>query len=163
MSGQWCTSNFGNSKKRAIVRDTDLRKSGVFRTSEIQLAIHEFKRVFRPHLGLPGNPVAVMVTFMRFARPAILLLMGATDIAPNVFRVRAAFGYTKKRTRREWLRATLFTDSDGVLAARRFPREGAGILTSMVESDGLIELSEELTQLDPGTMVDFLPFSEVQS
>ena len=78
-----------------------------------------------------------------------------------VFRVRAAFGYTKKRTRREWLRASLFTDSDGVLAARRFPREGAGILTSMVESDGLIELSEELTQLDPGTMVDFLPFSEV--
>jgi molybdopterin molybdotransferase len=114
-----------------------------------------------PFIGLPGNPVAVMVTFMRFARPAILLLMGATDIEPNFFRVRAAFGYKKKRTRREWLRATLFTDTDGVLAARRFPREGAGILTSMVESDGLIELSEELTQLDPGTMVDFLPFSEV--
>ena len=114
-----------------------------------------------PFIGLPGNPVAVMVTFMRFARPAILLLMGATDIAPNVFRVRAAFGYTKKRTRREWLRASLFTDSDGVLAARRLPREGAGILTSMGDSDGLIELSEELTQLDPGTMVDFLPFSEV--
>ena len=114
-----------------------------------------------PFIGLPGNPVAVMVTFMRFARPAILLLMGATDIAPNFFRVRAAFGYRKKRQRREWIRASLFTDTDGVLAARRFPREGAGILTSMVESDGLIELSEELTQLDPGTMVDFLPFSEV--
>lgn len=114
-----------------------------------------------PFIGLPGNPVAVMVTFMRFARPAILLLMGATDIAPNVFRVRAAFGYRKKRRRREWIRASLFTDTDGVLAARRFPREGAGILTSMVESDGLVELSEELTQLDPGTMVDFLPFSEV--
>ena len=114
-----------------------------------------------PFIGLPGNPVAVMVTFMRFARPAILLLMGATDIAPNFFRVRAAFGYTKKRRRREWIRASLFTDTDGVLAARRFPREGAGILTSMVESDGLVELSEELTQLDPGTMVDFLPFSEV--
>jgi len=114
-----------------------------------------------PFIGLPGNPVAVMVTFMRFARPAILLLMGATDIAPNFFRVRAAFGYSKKRRRREWIRASLFTDTDGVLAARRFPREGAGILTSMVESDGLVELSEELTQLDPGTMVDFLPFSEV--
>ena len=114
-----------------------------------------------PFIGLPGNPVAVMVTFMRFARPAILLLMGATDIAPNFFRVRAAFGYRKKRRRREWIRASLFTDTDGVLAARRFPREGAGILTSMVESDGLVELSEELTQLDPGTMVDFLPFSEV--
>ena len=114
-----------------------------------------------PFIGLPGNPVAVMVTFMRFARPAILLLMGATDVAPNFFRVRAAFGYTKKRRRREWIRASLFTDTDGVLAARRFPREGAGILTSMVESDGLVELSEELTQLDPGTMVDFLPFSEV--
>jgi molybdopterin molybdotransferase len=46
--------------------------------------------------------------------------------------------------------------------ARRFPRDGAGILSSMVESDGLVELPEELTKLEAGTMVDFLPFSEVQ-
>lgn len=115
-----------------------------------------------PFIGLPGNPVAVMVTFMRFARPALLLLSGCTDIEPTVFRVRADFAYRKKLGRREWLRASLFTASDGTLSARKFPHDGAGILTSMVESDGLVELSEELTRLEPGTMVDFLPFSEVR-
>ena len=115
-----------------------------------------------PFIGLPGNPVAVMVTFMRFARPALLLLAGCTEIEPTVYRVRADFAYKKKLGRREWLRASLFTAPDGTLSARKFPRDGAGILTSMVESDGLIELGEELTRLDPGTMVDFLPFSEVR-
>ncbi len=123
------------------------------------IALGQVGRV--PFIGLPGNPVAVMVTFMRFARPAVLLLSGTTDITPNYFQVRAAFSYPKKKGRREWLRAMLFTDSDGVPAVRKYPRDGAGILTSMVESDGLIELPEEMTQLDPGTMVDFLPFNEV--
>ena len=65
-----------------------------------------------PFLGLPGNPVAVMVTFMRFARPAILLMSGCRDPAPKTFPVRAAFGYKKKLNRREWLRVLLFTDDD---------------------------------------------------
>ncbi len=123
------------------------------------IALGQVGRV--PFIGLPGNPVAVMVTFMRFARPAVLLLAGATDIVPRLFRVRAAFSYAKKKQRREWLRAVLFTDSDGAPAVRKYPRDGAGILTSMVESDGLIELPEDLTQLDAGAMVDFLPFNEV--
>ena len=114
-----------------------------------------------PFIGLPGNPVAVMVTFMRFARPAILLLSGCTDIAPNLFRVRAAFSLDKKAARREWIRASLFTDADGTLCASKFPRDGAGILSSMVEADGLIELPEDLTRLEAGSMVDFLPFNEV--
>ena len=50
---------------------------------------------------------------------------------------------------------------DGAPVARKFPRDGAGILTSMVQSDGLVELPEELTELAPGTMVDYLPFSEI--
>ena len=114
-----------------------------------------------PFLGLPGNPVAVMVTFMRLARPAILRLSGCSDPAPTMFRVRAAFAYTKKIDRREWLRVRLITDGDGALTVEKFPRDGAGILSSMVESDGLVELPEELTRLEPGMMVDFLPFSEV--
>ncbi len=123
------------------------------------IALGQVGRV--PFIGLPGNPVAVMVTFMRFARPAILLLSGCTEIAPRFFRVRAAFEYNKKPMRREWLRASLFTDSDGTLSASKFPRDGAGILSSMVESDGLIELPEDLTRLEVGAMVDFLPFNEV--
>ncbi len=123
------------------------------------IALGQVARV--PFIGLPGNPVAVMVTFMRFARPAILLLSGCTEVAPNIFRVRADFEYDKKAARREWLRASLFTGDDGALCASKYPHDGAGILSSMVEADGLIELPEELTRLEPGTMVDFLPFNEV--
>lgn len=115
-----------------------------------------------PFIGLPGNPVAVMITFMRFARPAILLMSGCPDHAPKTFQVRAAFSYKKKVDRREWLRVRLTTDADGAPAVEKFPRDGAGILSSMVNADGLVELPEELTCLDPGMMVEFLPFSEVR-
>jgi molybdopterin molybdotransferase len=115
-----------------------------------------------PFVGLPGNPVAVMVTFLRIARPMILKLMGGRDLEPVLFRVRADFEHRKKKDRREWLRARLAQDETGALIARKFPRDGAGILTSMVQSDGLVELPEEMTQLARGTMVDFLPFNEVR-
>ena len=116
-----------------------------------------------PFVGLPGNPVAAMVTFLRIARPLLLGLAGCTEVAPLIFRVRADFDYRKKANRREWLRARLVAADDGAIAAVKFPRDGAGILSSLVEADGLVELPEEMTQLTRGTMVDFLPFSEVSA
>ena len=115
-----------------------------------------------PFIGLPGNPVATMLTFMRFARPVLLQMSGATDIEPKFFRVPAAFTYKKKQGRREWVRARLSVADDGQLQAEKFSRSGAGILTSMVASDGLVELGEELTGVEAGNMVDFLPFNEVR-
>lgn len=123
------------------------------------IALGQVGRV--PFVGLPGNPVSVMVTFLRIVRPMVLRLMGCTDLAPVLYRVRADFAYQKKPNRREWVRARLQTDGGGELFAVKFPRQGSGILTSMVESDGLVELPEALTRLEPGTMVDFLPFREV--
>ncbi|MFQ5954510.1 MAG: gephyrin-like molybdotransferase Glp [Kiloniellales bacterium] len=114
-----------------------------------------------PFVGLPGNPVAVMVTFLKFARPLILGLAGCTDFEPVLFRVRAGFAHKKKLNRREFVRARLVAAADGSLVADKFPRDGAGILTSLVESDGLVELPEEVTELAKGSMVDFLPFNEV--
>lgn len=123
------------------------------------LALGQVGRV--PFIGLPGNPVAVMVTFMRFARPAILRLAGAADVAPKTFPVRAGFAYRKKVSRREWLRVSLHTDESGMPYVTKFPRDGAGILSSMVGSDGLLELPEDLAAVEEGATVDFLPFSEV--
>ena len=114
-----------------------------------------------PFIGLPGNPVAVLVTFMRFARPAILRLGGCSATEPNSYRVRAGFPIRKKLGRREWLRVRLERDDDGAPVVYKFPRDGAGILTSMVASDGLVELPEDLTSLEAGTMVDYLPFNEI--
>ena len=115
-----------------------------------------------PFVGLPGNPVAMMVTFQRIARPMILKLAGGAERTPKIFRVPADFEMTKKAGRREWLRARLAADPDGRLVAHHFPREGSGILSSMVHADGLVELPEALTRVAPGDLVDFLPFSEVE-
>ena len=116
-----------------------------------------------PFVGLPGNPAAAMVTFLRFVRPLILRLGGATDAGPVHFRVRADFDHHKKAARREFVRARLIDDGNGGVAAVKFERDGAGLLTSMVEADGLVELPEDMTHLRRGTDVDFLPFSEVLS
>ena len=113
-----------------------------------------------PFVGLPGNPVAVVVTFLNIVRPLILRLMGGQDSPPHTFRVRAGFDHKKKKDRREWVRAHL-VDGAGGLTAEKFPRDGAGILSSLVAADGLVELPEDLTRLEAGAMVDFLPFSEV--
>lgn len=116
-----------------------------------------------PFVGLPGNPVAAMVTFLRFARPLLLGLAGGARVDPQLYRVRANFSYHKKPNRREWVRARLRTADDGTLEVEKFDRDGAGILRSLVESTGLVELPEEMTEVVPGTMVDFLPFAEVVS
>ncbi len=114
-----------------------------------------------PFVGLPGNPVASMVTFLAVVRPMILRLMGGRAEPPHRFAVTADFDHKKKKDRREWVRARLALGPDGRLLARKFPREGAGILSSLVEADGLVELPEDLTRLEPGAIVEFLPFSEV--
>jgi len=112
-------------------------------------------------VGLPGNPVAAMVTFMRIARPMILLLSGRTNVAPHSFRVATSFAFKKKQGRREWLRARLIRSPEGELQVQQHPAAGSGVLTSMVESDGLVELSEDTGPFEAGTLVDFLPFNEV--
>jgi molybdopterin molybdotransferase len=124
------------------------------------IAFGQVKRV--PFVGLPGNPVAVLVTFLRIARPLILRLSGAEAPPPLLFKLRADFDHKKKAGRREWVRAFVSRDGGGAVL-RKFPRQGAGILTSMVESDGLVELGEDVTHLKPGETVDFLPFSEVDA
>lgn len=124
------------------------------------IALGQVGRV--PFVGLPGNPVAVMVTFLNVVRPMVLGLMGGAAAPPHTFKVPAAFDHRKKKARREWVRCRLQA-ADGGLVVRKFDRQGAGILTSMVESDGLVELPEEVTYLEAGSLVDFLPFSEVST
>lgn len=112
-------------------------------------------------VGLPGNPVAAMVTFLLIGRPIALRLGGAVEIAPTVYRVPAAFNHKKKLDRREYVRARLFTGDDGILCAQKHGASGAGVLSSLVGADGLVELPEDMTSLESGSMVDFLPFNEV--
>jgi len=114
-----------------------------------------------PFIGLPGNPAAMLVTFLRMARPALLKLSGATDLKPRLYPVRVGFAHRKKEHRREYVRVWLEDGDDGIPLACKHPRSGAGILSSLVGSDGLVELPEEMTHLREGMMVSFLPFREV--
>ena len=114
-----------------------------------------------PFIGLPGNPVASFVTFGHVVRPTVLALAGASQQHLLPMPVRAAFTYKKKIARREYVRVTLRKADDGVLEAVKFPREGAGLLSSLVETDGLVELGEQITQVEPGQTVGFLSYASL--
>jgi molybdopterin molybdotransferase len=114
-----------------------------------------------PFIGLPGNPVASFVTFVHVVRPTVLALVGAHEPQPVAMPVRAAFSYSKKIARREYVRVSLRKADDGVLEAIKFPREGAGLLSSLVDTDGLVELGEEITRVEPGQTVGFLGYASL--
>jgi molybdopterin molybdotransferase len=114
-----------------------------------------------PLIGLPGNPVASFVTFVHVVRPTVLALAGATQQPLVPMPVRAAFAYKKKIARREYVRVTLRKAADGVLEVTKFPREGAGLLSSLVDTDGLVELGEEIRQVEPGETVGFLSYASL--
>ncbi len=111
-------------------------------------------------IGLPGNPVAAMVTFLQIARPIILHLSGARDIYPRPFIGRADFDYTKKPERKEFVRVKVREDKKEGLVFSKYEKEGAGILSSLVFADGLVELPEEATRIRKGDTVKYFPFSE---
>lgn len=112
-------------------------------------------------VGLPGNPVAAMVTFLRIVRPVVQLLSGEKAAPPHLFPVTAAFTYRKKPGRREWVRCRLEAGEDGSWRAVMYPSVGSGVLSSMVFSDGLVELGEDQTDVGEGETVQFLPLTEV--
>jgi molybdopterin molybdotransferase len=114
-----------------------------------------------PFIGLPGNPVASFVTFVHVVRPTVLALSGARATPLVPIPVRAAFTYKKKSGRREYVRVTLRQAADGALEAVKFPREGAGLLSSLVDTDGLVELDEAVTKVEPGQRVGFLGYANL--
>ena len=113
-----------------------------------------------PLIGLPGNPVAAALTFAILGRPLILRLAGAAAETPATFRVRADFSYRKRPGRREYVRASLAREGDAVVA-RKYPKDGAGILSSIVHTDGFVIVDEAADGLQPGATVDFLPYAEI--
>jgi molybdopterin molybdotransferase len=112
-------------------------------------------------VGLPGNPVAVFVTFVRVVRPLLLRLAGALPEPLVAMPARAAFSYKKRKGRREYVRVALRTGADGMIDAVKYPQDGAGVLTSLTQTDGLAELGEDVTNIEPGAMVGFLPYASL--
>lgn len=120
------------------------------------VALGQIGRV--PFFGLPGNPVAALLTFCFFARPLLQRLNGALPRAPRSFPVTAGFSYKKKSDRREWVRVSLQEDGQGGWRAEKYAVDGAGVITSLTRTDGLLELPEDLLRLEPGQPVRFYPY-----
>lgn len=106
-------------------------------------------------VGLPGNPVAAFVTFAFVLRPLLARLGGEVFEASRGLPVRVGFRYRKKPDRREFVRVTLGEGVDGHLTAFKFAREGAGVITSLTRTHGLLELADDMTLIEPGMDAPF--------
>tara|TARA_R110002126_G_scaffold291724_1_gene455928 strand:+ start:33862 stop:35145 length:1284 start_codon:yes stop_codon:yes gene_type:complete len=112
-------------------------------------------------LGLPGNPVAAFICFLLYCHPAIRMLAGGTYREPRRYPIIAGFQIeAKKADRREFLRGWLERDDDGQMVARKFDRDGSGLISGLRQADGLIELPEETRTVRPGDTISYIPFSE---
>jgi molybdopterin molybdotransferase len=107
--------------------------------------------------GLPGNPVAVMVSFYMFARPALLRMMG-TDGKLQTLQARAAEAIRKRPGRTEYQRGIVSTGADGAPQVRLTGAQGSGILSSMSEANCIVVLRHEQANVAAGQLVDVLLF-----
>jgi molybdopterin molybdotransferase len=106
--------------------------------------------------GLPGNPVAVMVTFLAFVRPALLRMMGSTAKPAPLLRAKSLEPMRKKAGRTEYQRGFVSSASDGSLQVRTTGNQGSGVLSSMVQGNGLIVLHHGQGNVAEGDEVDVL-------
>jgi molybdopterin molybdotransferase len=111
--------------------------------------------------GLPGNPVAVMVTFLAFVRPALLRMMGCTTSAPPLLKAHSLEAIRKKPGRTEYQRGTVCTAPDGTLQVKTTGNQGSGVLSSMVQANGLILLHHAQGNVAAGEAVDVMMFDGV--
>jgi molybdopterin molybdotransferase len=108
--------------------------------------------------GLPGNPVAVMVTFLAFVRPALLRMMGARTTEPMLLKAHSAEAMRKKPGRTEYQRGIVTRTEDGRLEVRTTGNQGSGVLSSMVQANGLIVLHHAQGNVALGDAVDVMMF-----
>ena len=108
--------------------------------------------------GLPGNPVAVMVTFLAFVRPALLRMMGSAAQPAPLLRAQCLEPLRKKAGRTEYQRGFVSSAADGTLQVRTTGNQGSGVLSSMVQGNGLIVLHHGQGNVAVGDEVDVMMF-----
>ena len=109
-------------------------------------------------MGLPGNPVAVMVTFSQFVLPAIEVLSGAHMRRPSLFRAQAMEAMRKKPGRTEFQRGIASLDENNRWQVVKTGKQGSGILTSMSRANCFIVLSDDNAGVEAGDEVSIQLF-----
>jgi molybdopterin molybdotransferase len=112
-----------------------------------------------PFVGLPGNPVATLVAFWLTARPLVLHLMGAAEVAVPRYPAVADFSLRRRPGRREFLRGRVHIDDAGTPHVAVYHSSGSGMLSSLTWSDGLVEIGEEAGDVAPGDLVHYTPYT----
>ncbi len=111
--------------------------------------------------GLPGNPVAVMVTFQQFVRDALHILMGRSIIPALTLKAECADPIRKSPGRAEFQRGILSRDEQGNLIVHSTGNQGSGILSSMSKANCFIVLALEQGNVEAGSRVDVQPFGSL--
>ncbi len=108
--------------------------------------------------GLPGNPVAVMVTFYVFVREAILQMMGSNEVESQFVLIKSAENFKKKPGRTEYRRAKIIKDNSNCPHIKLISAQGSGILSSMSEADCLVVLDHDVVSVKVGDLIPVLIF-----
>ena len=143
--GRILKAKFDSSRREASV--SSYQKDSVTNTPEAAILF-----------GLPGNPVAVMVTFLAFVRPALLQMMGARVRAQPLLKAHSMEVIRKKPGRTEFQRGIVRTAPDGSLQVEITGNQGSGVLRSMVQANGLIVLHHDQGNVAVGDPVDVMMF-----
>ncbi|SHF13349.1 molybdopterin molybdotransferase [Modicisalibacter ilicicola DSM 19980] len=114
-----------------------------------------------PFFGLPGNPVAVMVTFLQFVQPLLRTLQGEQQWQVQRLTALADEPLHSRQGRVDYLRGIYSCDEQGRLRVRTTGRQGSGILSSMVAANCLIEIDAARAVVAPGDTVTLQPFGEL--
>jgi molybdopterin molybdotransferase len=122
------------------------------------LAIGKIQNTFI--ICLPGNPVSVHLLYGMIVKPFLEFLCGAPLIQPRGIKATAMFSMKKKNKRMEWLRVNIIKNSEN-LSVNRYYKQGSGMISSMVFSDGILEIPENISYISRGDRFIFYSFKEL--
>ena len=111
----------------------------------------------KPIICLPGNPVSVFLLFEMIIKSFLFKLAGSKWDEPKFIPAKINFSMKKKTSRLEWLRVKVDYNIKNELIVKKYPKQGSGIISSVAFSDGIIEIPENVSNIDPCDVFNFYP------
>lgn len=112
-------------------------------------------------ISLPGNPVSVYLLYVMIIYPFLKFLCGAPLSSPKSIKVKVNFSMRKKTERLEWIRVKISEKSNDQIYVDKYPKQGSGMISSIVYSDGIIEVPENINLIKKGDIFDFYFFNQL--
>ena len=113
-----------------------------------------------PFIGLPGNPVAAIVTFLMLVIDYLKILSGNKNVKIKKQMISSNFSMTKKLGRREWLRGWI-VERNNKKILEKFKTTGSGIISSISQSDGIIDIDEDVKYIKKGKKLNFISYEDL--